>query len=324
VSDLPCVQIRARASRQLGIGHASRCRSLGLALLARGIQARVLLSDSDGLAGAFDWGQLEVSTVNSGGPRLAATDWPRLGGCRVLVNDDPLASESDASLDRAAGHALLVNMAMAAANSYPSDLFVNGYVPAPGVSVAATRQCTGPEYQIIRPEVVAARPSNPQVPEHLDRALVVMGGTDPAALSVRVAESLQRVGIEPLVALGPGCSRRTRIKLLELAIRFVEEPKSAELVSLMSQSDLVVTQGGLTAAEALCLGRPVICIRWQHLAPLVDSLEALGLVWIPSADSSGFSWAGLQDGWWRDATDRAFKLFDGRGADRVVDAVLRW
>ena len=152
--------------------------------------------------------------------------------------------------------------------------------------------------------------------------VVTMGGADPAARSLDAVRLLNRHagnGESVTVILGPLAPRALEAELRATNPRaaIVRNPTNFE--ELLSTADVLLTSGGTTLLEALCLGKPTVVFPQNaaesaHAKPLVD---AGACVWAESLPQV-LSDAGLR----RTLAETALQKVDGRGVERIAAAAL--
>ncbi|MBB5777142.1 PseG/SpsG family protein [Nonomuraea jabiensis] len=317
------VGFRCDAGVRSGVGHLVRCVALAEELRGRGVEV-VFLGEVRGSA----WARaqlrergLPLVPAPEGPARLAALgrelrldaavldsyDLPegtgaalRGAGLTVLaiVDGDPLGQEADLYLDQNLGAEL---------RPFP--------VPA--------RRLAGARYVLLRDSVRRlgrARSAGPA--GALPRVLCFFGGTDSAGVAPAWAGALLAAGVPfeatvvsptPFEAGGP------------IAVI----PPTDRLPELMAGADLVVTAAGSAVWELLHLGVPT-ALTWVADNQLIGYEElvgrgvAAGLGRAADAAAAGVLARLLTDPAAREEHGRRGRgLVDGRGRERVADALLR-
>lgn len=122
----------------------------------------------------------------------------------------------------------------------------------------------GPDYALLKPEYATLRNLMPPRDGEVRRVLVFMGGSDPTNETGKVIDALAQPGLEHLVVdvvvgvnhPGPG----------SLASKAEVRPAThlhsglPSLAGLMARADLMISAGGSTSWERMCLGLPAIVI----------------------------------------------------------------
>ena len=342
----PRILFLADAGPDVGGGHVMRCLTLARALVERGATcafvesrsaapilrrfgwpAQTLLAmtgaeDLDGLiayAQAFaDLFEADAVVVDHYGAG-ASEEWRLRPGKRRVVVIDDLA-------DRAHDCTLLIDP---------------GYGRRPdayaGLAPSFAKVLAGPDYALVRPEFAQARPralSRRARHDPVRRVLVSFGLTDVGAVTGRVVEALAgRLGDERLDAvLGPGApslealdglARRDRRVRLHVDVQ--------DMVTLTADTDIAVGAGGSSVWERACLGLPTITVVLaDNQAAMARRLAQAGAAIALDVRDPDFE-AQLAAAWTRliddrqlrwDLSQRSSELCDGRGAERVAEAVL--
>lgn len=324
----------AAGGSTLGLGHVSRTRSLGFALQSIGFDVRAVVAAPAEIVATFSWGDLPVhihypdSILDE---FLSAHD-ELLLDTAVLIVDDPRVTEETNRRVRGLGIGLLVGMTDEGSVRLGPDLFFNGDIAPVFNCPTARTQLAGQEYHIVRPEVVARRPpSDNYLPRTLERVLVSFGGADPGELTEKFTAAIsdQNVDWSVTVVVGSAFSEGRAAGLLAHTAPGVTMTRSADLAQAIFEHDAVLTLPGLTAYEALCMGRLLLLASWGRLAayglpfarmklaqevapeelrPVVDSFATR----TPKAvASNGF----------RAMCRRGYHAIDGLGAYRVAKVI---
>jgi len=279
--------LHAAGGSDIGVGHLSRCRSLALELLRQGIgPVELLFEASADLAARFalEGANLSVAAsrveaLRARGHLLSAHD----ASVPVLITDLLRLGAEDGLAARRQGFQFLAHLNDSATPNYGADVVIDGdaFKAAAPTGQDPTRYLCGAAYHIVAPAVVARRPTKPWQGAGVRAVLICFGGADPAKQTeLFVREVRGRPSpFKFTVVAGPGFSTERFEALRVLAgpdIILARAP--AGLAELILAHDAVVTMGGLTSYEAMCLGRAVFAVAWFHLAHYVERLEAAGLL----------------------------------------------
>jgi spore coat polysaccharide biosynthesis predicted glycosyltransferase SpsG len=245
------VLVRCDATREIGLGHVSRCLALGEALAERGVGS-VFCGEFDAPARHL----LEEAGAPTEPGRTAedVLELVRQGRfCGVVVDGyDFDAAYLAALAPSRIGATLLVVDDFAALAEYPDgSLVLNFTVGAraleyPGRGLVLL---LGPEYLLVRRELRrlnAERPSPSRPARHI---LVALGGGDPLGLAVELAGMLSP---EVAVRVASGSSGELPPAVEALA--------DGQLAPGFAWADVCVTGGGLTKYEAAYVGVPPLVI----------------------------------------------------------------
>jgi len=161
--------------------------------------------------------------------------------------------------------------------------------------------------------------------------LVSMGGADPYNLTHPTVESLARAfpAGRIIAVYGPASEKANR-KFSVPNVQIIESPPPLQFSGLMATSAFIVTALGMTVYEALCVGVPVACTAWskdhEETALYLQSKNAVTYLgtWenFDKAQMFAFAHNVMAFKEYRDKrTEAGHRLVDGRGAERVVDAI---
>ena len=164
--------------------------------------------------------------------------------CRFVLAIDDLADrlhECDALLDQ--------------------NLIVGGDTRYDGLVPRRCIRFMGPQHALIRPEFVEARAALRERTGEVDRALVSLGGSDPAGATGLVLDALSLLGdARPSidVVVGPADSRGAELERRFAGPGVTFHHGTDEMARLMARADVAFGAGGSTAWERLCLGLPAM------------------------------------------------------------------
>jgi UDP-2,4-diacetamido-2,4,6-trideoxy-beta-L-altropyranose hydrolase len=141
----------------------------------------------------------------------------------------------------------------------------------------------GPEYALLRPEYAHLREILPPRGGRLGRILLFMGGSDPTNETGKVLEALMNPALAHLevdVVLGPNHPNvegiRAQVTRRPDTTVYQDLPTLAEL---MAHSDLMISAGGSTTWERMCLGLPAIVISIaSNQTKINDALMEAGYI----------------------------------------------
>ncbi|GAB1511761.1 GNAT family N-acetyltransferase [Actinophytocola sp. KF-1] len=286
--------LRADAAPSTGVGHLSRCVALATAARARGWDVT--------LCGTFTAGQWLIGSLPVV-PSVVPAD-------AVVVDHYGIgAFEFDG---------LVVSMEDAGFGRRRADIVVDANlfeVPRPDDGTPVVLR--GPEYAPLRAEIRAARRARQagsfSVPP---KVVVVMGGGAAPSSVAAALTALRDTGVPAeVVAISaapvPG---------------FDVTPPTPSLPSLFASADLVVSAAGVTLLELCCIGVPTALVQIADnqapgYAAAIERGLAAGLGTDPRAHVPVLRDL-LTDASLRTAlADRARTTVDGRGADRILDAM---
>lgn len=334
------VLFRCDGSPELGLGHV--VRSLALAdQLHRAHGCRPVFAMRSGPLGfsMVEEQGYRVVKAPKGGPPLNYPRWmvdvTQSLGAAALVLDvrDDLSKDT---LGELRGHGVLV-----VTIDDPSDRRLAAdlafYPPVPQVRRMDWTGFTGELYSgwkwvVLRSEF-ARRPA--KMPCRRRMVLVTMGGSDPHGLTLRAVQALGGLDdkFDAVVVLGRGfCHHEALGRLISGARRPYQMRQDVEdMPGLMAKADLAIASFGVTAYELAAMGVPAIylCLTPDHAEAASAFVEAgmaisLGLYTEVSEEAAGEAMALLLRDTGRRASmvHQAILRVDGRGAERVADAIL--
>lgn len=263
----------------------------------------------------------------------------RMGVDWIVVDGYQFSSAYQRAL-KAAGQRLLVLDDYGHADHYTADIVLNQNLGAEEdlyrSRAAYTRLLLGLRYVLLRREFRQNEREERTHPALARRLLVTIGGSDPAGLTARVLQAVNRVEareLEALVVLGPANAQREElfaaIGRVPERIRVLDNP--ADLAPHMRWADMALTAGGSTLWELLHLGVPslvvVVAENQKRATALVHSQDACRVIG-ESASITPEQIASHLRALAHNAEERELlgttgtNLIDGRGAERVLDALF--
>ncbi len=259
--------LRADASKKLGLGHISRAIAMARTLERAGIKAHIYMRELDGDRGCAD---------------------AKTRGHADIVRRLESEGEFLTILERASGGYLFFDLLEGASSSYddlvkglkplfsryrticfdtfyerklPFDLFVR---PLFDGKAKDKNALIGLKYYVF-PEELRVLTSAKKESAGVHRALISLGGSDPAGATPAVARELCGAfhKVRFIAVIGPGFREAERKELDALArqvanLELVVEPENLGRVYL--DCDLAVTSGGLTKFETALFGIPTLIV----------------------------------------------------------------
>lgn len=338
------VGIRCDAGAQRGVGHLVRCVALAEELTARGVTVH-FLSDLGGLpwaeqqlrARGLPWHPAPADTA---GFRAAAD---RLGLDAVVLDSYTLPPQQSAAL-RAGGRRVLA-VVDGDLLGQQADIFVDQNLDAellrPELPPGAVR-LAGLDYALLRSAVRGLRPAAPRPadPGRTPRVVCVFGGTDAYRAAPVLTRLLVRTGAAfDAVVVGADAELRKELRAVPTGPgRTIEVvPPTDDLPKLLADADLAVSASGTSTWELLCLGlsAALVWVVDNQILGYGRTIErglAAGVGHLPSLRDPGSAEAEaaitvlrtlLTDAPTRaELAARAWSAVDGRGVERVADALL--
>ncbi len=325
--------VRTKASPAIGVGHFMRCFAIAEEAQAQGMDVTFLmeqlatpLRDRLHAIGVPLLPMRHALGSAADGEAVAAM----VGGSDWLIVDS-----YHATADYLAGlHAhtrLLVMDDMAEVEPLSCRIVVNAALSAAGLPYGAIApqavKLLGPVYAPIRREFRARPHSN----TGWTTLSVMFGGSDPFDMTGRTVAALRAALpiAEIRVIVGPANTRRRELQGLERTLEgvkvFVDPPVLADV---LAGSDLVVTAAGGSVNEIAALGLAAMAIVvadnqaiWLEACPfpVVDAREGLPDDFAPRAAALASDRHGRNA-----VAAAAHRMVDGRGAERIVEAMRSW
>jgi UDP-2,4-diacetamido-2,4,6-trideoxy-beta-L-altropyranose hydrolase len=340
---LPPLLLRVDADLRRGTGRMMRCLALVQSWQARGGQARfisrcenrTLRARVEAVGAGFmslrasDCGEAAIALTRD---QLAMTE-----GALLVLDGDEFGIEQQQQL-RMSGHPLMVIDQKAERDRTYADIVLN---PNLGVSGSAyhcspgTTLLLGPAYAMLRPEFTVWRRRFRSIRTVARKILVTFGGSDPDNVTLRVIEALSRLGapgLEIKIIMGPA---NPHLKTVQETIASCSLPIQLladvpDMAALMGWADLAVSDAGNTCWELACLGLPAVLLalneQQMRLSAALDShgiAQNLGWHSAVSVDRMATALDVLLYSSFRRLrmSQQGRDLVDGRGADRVVQAL---
>lgn len=317
----------------VGLGHASRCSALAIALRRQGHVASVLVDPSKGLVDYLS--RLQVPVIE--GPANSASlqvHADRLNA-GVIVIDSYRWYATDFTDVRQNGR-IVVAFDDEARRNLPVDAVINGAPAAVSLDYQTfphTRLWLGLPYQVIREEfrnVPFRKPTGA-----VRRVIVLVGGDDSLGLLPQLAQRLDAVAAKckPQFKVQLICGPYARMPDTDVLSHVETIQHPLDLRDRMLSADMALSASGQTLYELARCGTPTIafCSGEDQVHNLAALAEA-GVVY-DSGDASRPGWLDTVEEVIRTlATDQdrrdnlstvAQRLMDGRGADRLVIELQR-
>lgn len=338
----PTILIRADASQKIGTGHVFRCLALADEARALGVRVIFICRDIPGnlqnllidrryevhLIPADDaWevdAQATIAIISSLGNRIQwlvvdhyhlEAKWEKA----VRPHVDGLAAIDDLA-DRSHDVDLLIDCSHDASASSVYD----------GLLPATCKRAIGSAYTLLRREFFET-PRPVRVRSSAKRILVTLGGNDPLNTTSMVLDALEEAGLDNFsvdVTLG---TSNPRLKALERRISEMDNVTAhiqhSRMSELMSDADLCVGAGGMTALERCYLGLPslilILADNQREMAAQLDSggcARSLGFVGALSRRElrNAIVSAAADVDWLEQSSQRGREKVDGMGVFRVL------
>ncbi len=339
--------VRCDGDSQIGLGHAVRCLALADELREK---------HGCGVTFAMTTGELGVNMVREAGfpiERQPADFTEEQWMDSLITNKRPHALILDvrSSLAREKVAEWRKSGILMATLDDPSnrrlEVDLAFYPPVPQVKRMDWTGFTGKlycgwEWVILRSEFAAWRRkhdclrtphsvADPKPPN----ILVTMGGSDPAALTLKAVKALKMLStaFHVTIILGRGFTYHAELKELiaGASYPFTINENVTDMVSIMSQADMAIASFGVTAYELAFMGVPTIfiCLTEDHAEAASAFMETGMAVSLGTFTDVQVETIAKKTGimlnnksMWHELSNKTKKLIDGQGASRISCLLL--
>ncbi len=338
--------IRADSDVRIGTGHVMRCMALAQAWQdAGGRVLHVGRIAAPSLADRLARERIESTVIESesGSGADAAFTAAFARGCEaewIVADGYQFRRDYQRALADGCARVLVVDD-FAHASEYVADVVLDQNLGA-SESIYAQRSATtrlllGPQFSLLRREFARWRDWRRMIAPVGFRVLVTLGGSDPDNQTFKVIEALKRVktkGLEAVIVAGGGNPHREQLAsaVKEAGANFRLIVDATDLDAHMAWADLAVAASGSTSWERALLGLPslvvVLAENQKRIAAALDETECA--INLGCAHELGVhvlaeqieSLLGNRNRRTRLA-ECSRRLVDGRGAERVVEALIQ-
>lgn len=219
-----------------------------------------------------------------------------------------------------------------------ADILVNGNLYASELSYETVGDdpelCLGTDYVLLRDRITTLAASEPPWREQVERAIVVMGGSDSARMTPTVVRAFDGTRVSVDAVVGPGCTE-SQHREVEAAADDVDAPVTIhrdppDIPRLLFEADLGVSTASTTTYELLALGTPIVSLpvveNQERIASVLDERDLATVLSrtqttekISGAIAEYVSDSSLR----RTRRDNGRALVDGRGSRRVANRIRR-
>ena len=336
------VAFRVDANSAMGAGHFMRCLSLAHACRAQdGEPVFFSATPTQGLIDRVRDAGYELVAIEPNAPDLgvrAICVWASHNKCSWVVLDGYQFNGAYQLAVAQAGARLMVIDDFLRLPRYHAELMLDQNLGSEDrrYPVAPTsRVLLGTRYALLAPGFVEADSGGRTYPGRARKLLVTLGASDPVDATSKVLSALTNIDLsEVVVTVVIGGANQHRAEVRQLAesfgYRVVED--ATDMPSLMADADLAITAAGSTSWEICRMGLPAITITLAEnqrdiASALSDAGVSVDLGWHDDVTADAVEAAvtrltGDKEGRERMGTTGQ-KLVDGRGASRVVDAMIQ-
>ena len=327
------VVLRADASVGQGAGHVMRCLTLAEELRARNHEVHLV-----GVPSGIQWLEVAVaSTVDVfHGCEPNGLDLDMIEGIEpdwVVVDSYRVDS---ARISRLNGLIPVLAIVDGDTRSIDAAVYLEqnlGSEHKDWQIPQGSGMLAGSSFALVRDAILEQRRPQAWRIDGVPRLVVFMGGTDPTGAIVTVASQLAKVTSKIDVTVIAPASLHEEIQLLLSRVyRLKITTPTPDLPSLLGRADIAVSAAGTSAWDICSLGLPAIFIalvdnQTESLREVLKNELALGLDLVLDGGSGlsrlpVFLESLLDDEPLRQSlSERSLGAFDGRGKNRVVDAM---
>lgn len=342
----PDLVIRTDAGRRVGIGHLMRCMTIALAWENRGGNAIFIMSplpqniefffDSHGFVKQYvhvEPGSIRDAEIVSEKVKECDASWLIADGYWFDSNFQQTVYSDKYGL-------MLIDALGAPQKNYAHILLnANHYANENYYALRepVTRLLLGLEYLPLRPEFSNFIPRDRDNPLPIHNVLICLGGSDPDNVSQLILELLLTSfpELHYTVIIGPGNENLDSLLKIEANYtkRIVLEHAPGNIPELMNNSDFAILAGGSTVWEAIYMGLPCILTSFaDNQIRVCTALDHCGLalysghfnVNLPAKLIHDIKKLLSSDTLYTKISSTGKKLIDGKGATKIVDAMLSY
>lgn len=336
------VLIRADANETMGTGHVMRMIALAAAL--RSEEHEIILAYHECPQALLDkLQQLPAKThkLNDGGlPELQ--NFIKSSNVDFLVLDGYQFNEFFQDGLKTLNLPLLVLDDYGHCKSYSADIILN---QNPGAderlyfnSQPHTRLLLGTDYVLLRPEFLAYRQEIRAPKEAPEEILISMGGADSENASLLILNILADLNVGGKTSLVIGAANQN-LGILQAAAQRINSERNCvyvnilhnvlDMAKLLKASDLIISAGGTTVFEAAYLGVPNFVLQTaDNQAGVITFAQKGAVAYLGRLGDVSKEHIGeqirelLTPDCLSRLTATATRLIDGKGANRVLSAML--
>ncbi|MDN5078306.1 hypothetical protein PJV89_09695 [Aliarcobacter butzleri] len=181
----------------------------------------------------------------------------------------------------------------------------------------------GFEYYIVGSEIIKNRKKKLEPIKTIKNILICFGGADPAFFTEYFAEKIDDIKYNYNIVLGPAMDngRKEYIRSIKKNnINYIDSPTN--MIELLLNSDMLVTLGGMTTYEAMCLGVPASAIRWNYLEYNVKSFGEKNMITdLGNIDEAYENLLNLNINKVNYIYQNAYKIIDGNSLENIKDVI---
>lgn len=281
------VLFRTDASTEIGTGHMMRCLALGEALQDMDSTAVFLVSvHTPSLVKRLKEERMEILQLStrpygSDDAEETAQHAQKITAKWIVVDGYHFDAAYQDELKRRGMKVLFIDDEGHAKN-YSADCVLNQNMDATENKYTArskaTRLLLGTRYVLLRREFRSQRPKERKTSAKNLHLLVTLGGADAMNITSKVVETMSNPSsIHTTVVIGGANPHRTAIETLCREKRMNSVVDTANLRTLMEETDIAITAGGTTSYEFAYMGVPTLTlIIADNQRAVAQSMETVG------------------------------------------------
>ncbi|MHB9922115.1 hypothetical protein [Clostridium botulinum] len=331
------ILIHAAGNEKIGVGNLSRCKTLANELVKRQIKDVVMIYEATKeLAEKFLPQDLDLYVVKDRKEALNVRDkiiykYKNEKEKSILVTDVYNLEEKDSKFARKQGFNYLVHLNDSGIPEYKADLVVDQEAfLKPWLKSEEIKFLHGAKYNIMKLEITQLRENKPWDKEKVENILLCFGGADPGNYIEKFINYYNDTSyiedIQFTVVVGPGVNIKRWDKIRKTSLNNVQFKRSPNNIGkLIVDNDIIVTLGGITSYESMCIGRPVACISLESMEYYIEQLDKYGLVENLGTEYEAFNnlMALTKDiNKLRSLSNNGWNEVDGKGVYRVIDCMV--
>lgn len=330
------ILIHTGGNEKIGVGNLSRCRTLANSLsnLGRDNIYMIYEASNEVAKNFLPKEEINLFIVQSREEALEKRQFiSNINNIntKVLITDIYELTKQDEIFARNQGFNILMHMNDSSIPEYSADYMIDqeAFIK-PWLHSDKIKFIRGGKYSIIRPQVTELRPIKPWNKSNVEKVLLCFGGSDPDKCiegfikHIKYNRNLDDIRFDVIV--GPGVIEDRWINIKKNVfnnVNFLRNP--ANLPELMSKSDVLITIGGITSYEGMCLGKPVLCVSCGKMGYYIEELEKINLV--KNLGSIEVAFTNLYDvindiNLLKRLADNGFNQVDDKGSERISRFIL--
>lgn len=324
------VIIHTGGNEKIGVGNLSRCKTLANKFIKMGIKSVSMIYEASTiLADSFIPNkQVELYVVKNRVEAMEARKdilKRKIKEKSILVTDIYDLTQDDNVLAKKQGFDILIHLNDSGVSEYEPDFMIDQEAfLKPWLVGDNIKFLRGSNYHIIKDEITRLRSENYWDKDYVEKILLCFGGADPEQCIEAFLEfrKIHNSTIKYTVIIGPGVNneRWNKIKKNNINNIFLKRNPN-NFNEIMYDTDLLITMGGITSYEGMCLGKPVACISCGSMGFYIEQLDKKKLVKNLGTKEEAFSnllklTYSINE--LKNLAKKGWNEVDGKGTERIV------